>query len=257
LGYHSLLLSVEGGGNKACRTISLIVCPEKAYLPPGLQGDGRLAGISLSLYAIRSKRNWGIGDFTDLRAIIDWASKTLRANIIGLNPLHAGFNRSPFNTSPYLPISKFYRNFIYLDVEDLEDFQRSDAARALVDRREIQQHLSELRKSEKVQYEAVAGLKFRVLKVVFQDFLHRKGNRPEGNALGWNAFQDYIQKEGRPLDRFAVFCALDRALHEKDPNVWTWQQWPKQYQHPKRRRSNSLNKPTGKRSSFSNIYSGS
>ena len=232
LGYHSLLLSVEGGGDKVCQRISLIVCPDKAYLPPDLQGDGRLAGISLSLYAIRSKRNWGVGDFTDLKAIIDWASKTLRADIIGLNPLHAGFNRSPFNTSPYLPISKFYRNFIYLDVEGLEDYQGSDAARALVNGVEIQRQLSELRNSKKVQYEAVAGLKSRVLKIVFQDFLHREGNRTERDALRWNAFQDYIHKEGPFLDRFALFCALDRAMHEKDPNVWTWPQWPKQYQDP-------------------------
>ncbi len=44
------------------------------------------------------------------------------ASFIALNPLHAIFNRAPYNTSPYLPNSIFYRNPIYLDVEQIEDF---------------------------------------------------------------------------------------------------------------------------------------
>ena len=41
-----------------------------------------------------------------------------------MNPLHAIHNRRPFNTSPYLPNCIFYQNFIYLDVEGMEDYKR-------------------------------------------------------------------------------------------------------------------------------------
>ncbi|UCG80967.1 MAG: 4-alpha-glucanotransferase, partial [Desulfobacterales bacterium] len=116
LGYYKFLLHVQVGGRKWSRTIHVAICPDKAYIPPALQGDGRVAGIAVSLYGVRSKKNWGIGDLGDLKEILTWAAEDLHANIVGLNPLHATFSRTPFNTSPYLPISRFYRNFIYLDI---------------------------------------------------------------------------------------------------------------------------------------------
>ena len=85
------------------------------------EADAR-PGIAVSLYGVRSERNWGCGDFTDLRAVIDWAADDLQASFVALNPLHAIHNRRPFNTSPYLPNCVYYQNFLYLDVEAIEDF---------------------------------------------------------------------------------------------------------------------------------------
>ena len=79
---------------------------------------------------MRSERNWGCGDFPDLRAVIDWVADELHASFVALNPLHAIHNRRPFNTSPYLPNCIFYQNFLYLDVEAMEDFARSPARAA-------------------------------------------------------------------------------------------------------------------------------
>ena len=54
--------------------------------------------------------------------MIDWVADELGASFVALNPLHAIHNRRPFNTSPYLPNCIFYQNFLYLDVEGMEDF---------------------------------------------------------------------------------------------------------------------------------------
>lgn len=226
IGYYALHLRLLGAGNALSQRVFVAVCPDEAYLPPDLRGEGRMAGISLSLYGVRSRRNWGVGDFTDLKAIVDWAARKLCANVIGLNPLHAGYNRSPYNTSPYLPISKFYHNYIYLDVETVEEYRQSPAARKLVASEEVQDEISRLRSSEKVAYEGAAALKRKVLWIGFQDFLHTP------DTIRWEAFRDYVDREGDALDRFALFCALDDAMHEEDPNVWTWRQWPAAYRHP-------------------------
>ncbi|NVL91288.1 MAG: 4-alpha-glucanotransferase [Desulfobacterales bacterium] len=234
IGYYRFYLSVRtgGGGQEWSQAIFVAICPEKAYIPPSLQGNGRAAGIAISLYGVRSKRNWGVGDFGDLKKILDWVAEDLHGGIVGLNPLHAIFNRKPFNTSPYLPMSRFYRNFIYLDITVIEDYRDSPKARGLVDTSKTQRLLSELRDSKMVQYEQIAALKQKVLKEVFQTFLENHWNRTGSKTDRQREFEEYIEREGHLLDNFATFCALDSAIRSKDPEAWTWSQWPREYQRP-------------------------
>ena len=95
-----------------------IVSPERAH-----PVEGRMAGLAVTLFGLRSARNWGIGDVTDLKAVID-AFARAGAEFIALNPLHAIANRHPFNTSPYSPLSLLYRNFLYIDIERAPGYQR-------------------------------------------------------------------------------------------------------------------------------------
>ena len=216
LGYYDVTVTI---GSHAPESMRLIITPDCAYRP----ADLRTAGVAISLYGVRSRRNWGCGDFRDLRDIVDWTAEETGAGFIGLNPLHAIHNRRPFNTSPYLPNSVFYQNFIYLDVEAIEDFQVSKRARRLWNTAAAQEKLKALRNSENVEYEEVSAWKLRFLKLAFLEFLH--SNRvPE--------FQTYLEREGDLLDRFAIYCALDEHLHKRDPNVWIWPDWPEAYRRP-------------------------
>ena len=101
----------------------LILCPDRAFQPKFLRDGGKAAGIAVSLYGLRSRRNWGCGDFTDLRNFCDWAVETVGVSFVALNPLHSIPNRQPYNTSPYLPNCSFYRNALYLDVEAIPAVQ--------------------------------------------------------------------------------------------------------------------------------------
>jgi 4-alpha-glucanotransferase len=183
-----------------------IVCPPRA-----LSHDGRSAGIALSLYGLRSSRDWGCGDFTDLLSAIDSFARAGCA-FIALNPLHAIPNRQPYNTSPYLPQCSLYRNFLYLDVErtgpitlTAEEVEEKEA----------------LRGSEFVEYERVAALKLGVLQRIF------------GQFQGSPDFDAYIAGEGGHLHDFAVYCALDAEMHRRDPNIWLWTDWPEQFRDPR------------------------
>jgi len=197
LGYHE----TRFGG----RTSRLIVAPDRAYRPAG-----RSAGLGITLYGLRSDRNWGCGDFRDLRDLIDWAVPALAVDFIALNPLHAIHNRRPYNTSPYLPNSIFYRNFLYLDVESVAGYQPvEDPA-----------ELERLRQAPTVEYEQVAALKRKALDRIFET------NPPGPECLAW------IEKEGELLRLYATYCALDEYLHAANPNLWIWPDWPEKYRNP-------------------------
>ncbi len=225
LGYHTIEVSIK---DRVLARSTLIVCPNRAYLPENLASGGRTAGFNVTLYGLRSGRNWGCGDFTDLRALAEWARNAIGFSFIGLNPLHALHNRVPYNTSPYLPLSTFYKNLIYIDIESVPEFKTSLCAQQLFHSRRVQQTIGRLRQSELVEYQEIDKLKRRFLKMLYREFRRR---RP-GNSERANAFANYCDGEGDLLHRFALYCGLDELLHKQDRTRWTWQQWPPQYQDP-------------------------
>ncbi len=223
LGYHQLAIEIAGQRSSA----GLIVCPGRVYQPDWLE-SGRAAGLAVSWYGLRSERNWGCGDSTDLKALIDWVAERAGADFIALNPLHAIPNRQPYNISPYLPNSIFFRNPLYLDLEQMEDFRACDKARSLRALPAIEREIQALRASEFVEYERVYRLKLRFLKLLFHSFLmERRQGGPRADD-----FRNYIDREGDLLHRFAVHAALDDSIHGHCPDVWTWRQWPGEYQDP-------------------------
>jgi 4-alpha-glucanotransferase len=209
LGYHELRLYwVKEPELETFGQARFIVCPRRAYA-----ADGRVAGVAVSLYGLRSARNWGCGDFTDLLAAID-AFARAGAQFVALNPLHAIPNRQPYNTSPYLPECSLYRNFLYLDVERVPGFAADPAARP---------EIEALRATELVEYERVAKLKLTALRGAFFRF------RQAGGSAEFDA---YVQAEGKPLHDFAEYSALWTEIHAAHPEIWLWTNWPAEFQDP-------------------------
>lgn len=225
LGYHKFTMVLDG---QPCGRAHLVVCPDRAYLPESLAQGGRIAGFNISLYGLRSERNWGCGDFSDLRVLIEWASHEIGFSFVGLNPLHALHNRVPYNTSPYLPLSMFYKNLIYIDVEQVPEFSRSRCAQQLLGSPPVQGKVRELRASQSVAYSDVDRLKKRFLKVLYREF--RRARRENSDRA--RAFEDYCAREGDLLHKFALYCALDEVLHKRDRTCWTWQHWPEPFRSP-------------------------
>ena len=107
------------------------IAPDACYLPAAVQGEGRVFGPTAQLYTLRSGRNWGIGDFTDLRTVLEqWSQRG--AAIVGLNPLHALFPHDPARASPYSPSSRLYLDVLYLDPEQIEELHESPEAQRLI-----------------------------------------------------------------------------------------------------------------------------
>jgi 4-alpha-glucanotransferase len=224
LGYHEVTATVRGEAS-VCR---VAVTPSRAFTPEHLGQGGRAAGVAVSLYAVRSERNWGCGDFTDLQRVIDWVADDVHGGFVALNPLHAIHNRRPFNTSPYLPNCVYYQNFLYLDGEAIEDYSLSRRARKFRECGGTVAEIDALRSSPYVEYERVAALKLRFLKLLFVQFLRERRHHTTRSR----EFDSFVAREGRLLEDFATYCALDEHLHRRDPELWIWPQWPEEYRDP-------------------------
>ncbi len=228
MGYHEAGFSVASQAPLTAHT-RLIVCPDRTWLPEALAEGARRAGLAINLYGVHSAHTWGCGDFTALARVTDWVADHLGGSFLVLNPLCAIHNRGPYNTSPYLPNSVYYRNFIYLDVEAMEDYPASDPSMMLRARAEVRRQIEELNSSEFVEYERVATLKRRFLRLLFRRFVREELNRDTERAA---RFYEFLESEGAPLDRYAAYCALDEWIRRRSPQAWTWQDWPREYHDP-------------------------
>jgi 4-alpha-glucanotransferase len=191
------------------RRIRLLVAPERTY--QGDDPEARMWALAVQLYGVRSHRNWGHGDFTDLATLIDLAGD-LGASGIGLNPLHALFDDRPENASPYAPNSRLFLNPLYIDVESIEEFPGLDAAGM--------QEVDALRNAERVDYSGVARAKLAGLRLAYARF--RISASPERRE----DFHRFKDERGEALVRFASF----EVLHRRFPRAW-WT-WPEPWHTP-------------------------
>ena len=223
LGYHRFTL--EGPGTNAALT--LIVAPRRCYQPAAVAEGSRVWGVALQLYALRSPRNWGIGDFTDLKAALEVSGRS-GAGVVGVNPLHALFPSNPSHCSPYSPSSRLFLNPMYLDVEVTTGFQECMEARERVASGEFQARLRALRADELIDYPSVAAAKFEVLELVYARFSSRAnaGNEDVRRFLRWQ------RAGGETLERFCVYHALQEHFQKQDSGLWGWPAWPQAYRDP-------------------------
>ncbi|MFM7841650.1 MAG: 4-alpha-glucanotransferase, partial [Nitrospira sp.] len=123
IGYYEVVVKVVSESRQVEGRMRLIVVPPACYTSPEFERHRRLWGLSVQLYALRSARNWGVGDFGDLATLVEWAGKDLGTGLIGLNPLHALNNCRPYEISPYSPTSRLFLNLLYLDIQAVPDFE--------------------------------------------------------------------------------------------------------------------------------------
>jgi (1->4)-alpha-D-glucan 1-alpha-D-glucosylmutase len=224
-GYHRLEIR---HGAQALGDGLLIVAPRTCHVARALQGSRRVWGVAVQLYAVRSSRNWGIGDFTDLAAVIDaWGRRG--AAVIGVNPLHAMFPHNPAHASPYSPSSRRFLNALYIDVAAVPEFAECDAARQRVQEAAFQARLHELRAAPLVDYPAVAQAKWPLLELLFAHFAqhHLAQDTPRARA-----FAAFCAEQGEALQRQARFEALQEHFFGTDAAVWGWPVWPEPYRDP-------------------------
>jgi 4-alpha-glucanotransferase len=198
LGWHTI--HARGTDGTTARA-ALVVVPDRLQLSASLSAR-RAWGLMVQIYAGRSRRSWGIGDFLDL-AELSWVAGHERgADFVLTNPVHAAEAVPPLTPSPYLPSARAFINPLYIRPEAIEEF-----AYAHDDVRDTVRGLAlEAAKDNTdpavLDRDRVWPAKSKALEAIFA--LPRSAARE-------SQFKAFREVGGRGLTLFALWCALQEA----------------------------------------------
>lgn len=221
-GYHTLRVSGAALPDQG-REMALIVVPEKCYMPETMQQGARPWGFPIQLYALRSKRNWGIGDFSDLKEMIGVA-KSFGADIVGINPINVAFMAKPETASPYYSSCRLFLNPLYIDVGAVPEAEKCAALQKYIQSKPFVSALKKVRTERLVNYKAVAKLKKKAFELLFEDFKNATDDRRA-------AFESFCKKGGRDLQTAALYQVLADYFVGKKKS-FGFKSWGKQYASP-------------------------
>jgi 4-alpha-glucanotransferase len=164
------------------------------------------AGVSIPVFSLRSEKSLGVGEFADIKLLIDWAKET-GLKLIQLLPINDTSAQQDWRDSyPYAAISAFALHPIYINLEKVAGTEFSYILKPL---KKKQKNLNELKEFD---YEKVMKLKLSVLKELFEE----KKNDFK-NDLG---YFEFFELNRHWLVPYAAFSYLRDKYKTSDFSNW-------------------------------------
>jgi 4-alpha-glucanotransferase len=223
-GYHQLSISYD----QDTENCHLIFAPKTCYSPQEASKQ-KMWGYAAQLYSLKSEKNWGMGDFGDLKSLVKKSAEQ-GASAIGLNPLHPLYQNNPAHRSPYSPTSRCFLNSLYIDVTQVPNFKTCKEAQLRFNSDEFQAKVNFARNTKLIDYPAVADIKYEIIELLFEDFLTKNSGKKVSSQ--YQAFIDFKSEQGKDLLLLTTFDALYEHFRKTDFNVYGWKMWPNEFQSP-------------------------
>ena len=228
-GYHRLTICASGEAeSQEVASMLVIVVPPSCYIPPGVSGAGRVWGLSVDLHAVRSRTNWGIGDFSDLQQILSWGANQ-GVGVVHTPPLSYLDPGQFDHPNPYSPSSRAHLNPLLVRIEDIPEFAGCDEVQEFVNDAHYQARLAALRGQDQIDYEAVSELKEEAFRLLWQHFSTHHLNPATGRG---HEFRHFQQEGGALLRCFAFYVVSQEKHRGEECGSEGWLCWPEPLRRP-------------------------
>jgi 4-alpha-glucanotransferase len=173
------------------------------YLP---NDTWRGAGVAIPVFSLRSNSGLGVGEFTDIKLLVDWAKKVglKKIQLLPINDTTA--THSWKDSYPYAAISAFALHPLYIHLDSLIPVSNKKLTAKIA---EAKQKLNAL---DVVDYEAVASIKYEILDEIYA----LTGTK----TLASKGFKEFYTKHQHWLESYAAFCYCRDQYGTIDFNAW-------------------------------------
>ena len=184
------------------------------------------AGTVIPVFSLRTEGSFGVGDFGDLKLMIDWCNKT-KQRILQVLPINdTNMTRTWQDSYPYNSIS------IYALHPQYTDFRQLPAIKDETKRAAFEKLRKELNELPQIDYERMFAAKMDYLREIYA----QEGSK----VLKSEAFKRFFEQNKEWLVPYAAFCHY-RDLY----GTATFQEWPDHHELPAKERE-AMTKSTTK-----------
>jgi 4-alpha-glucanotransferase len=163
-------------------------------------------GIAIPVFSLRSKKGLGVGEFTDINLLVDWA-KSVSIKMVQLLPVNDTTRTHTYMDSyPYAAISAFALHPLYVNLESIAGKKHADKIKSIISSTET------LNASKGVDYDAVMKLKWKGLSILF-DACHNE----TFESVDYKAF---FQQNKYWLVPYAAYSYLRDLYGSANPADW-------------------------------------
>lgn len=168
----------------------------------------RGTGLAIPVFSLRTKKSFGVGEFNDIKTLVDWASK-VSIKMIQLLPVNDTIStHTKADSYPYAAISAFALHPLYISIEAIAGTKHKKIISKIISQK------SALNESEGVCYEQVMQFKLQALNMLF--------DAQEHDLFDDEEFLEFFQKNKAWLEPYAVFSFL--RDHYKSPDIANWEE---------------------------------
>jgi 4-alpha-glucanotransferase len=164
------------------------------------------AGLAMPVFSLRSSNSFGIGEFADIKLLVDW-SLEVGLKLIQLLPVNDTSATFTWKDSyPYAAISAFALHPIYINLQKVAGKKNAQIIKSLTRKQKQLNQLTE------IDYEQVIHFKMNLLRELYEvdklDFLKEKD------------FAEFFEDNRNWLVPYAAFCFFRDKYATSDFSKW-------------------------------------
>jgi 4-alpha-glucanotransferase len=164
------------------------------------------AGTAIPVFSLKSRNSFGVGEFTDLQLLADWANE-IGLKVIQILPVNdTSATHSSADSYPYAAISAFALHPIYINLEKVAGKKHAALLKPLKKKQK------ELNDAPELDYDQVMQLKLATVKELFLAQKEVYLDNPE--------FYAFFQQNRDWLVPYAAFCYLRDKYGTADSSQW-------------------------------------
>ncbi|KAL6534678.1 4-alpha-glucanotransferase dpe2 [Orobanche gracilis] len=200
-------VAMETGANRELCVDFSAGQPKYIVLSDGLMREmpWRGAGLAIPMFSVRSDSGTGVGEFLDLKLLVDWAVES-GFHLVQLLPINdTSVHGTWWDSYPYSSLSVFALHPLYLRVQALSE-NISDGIM-----QEIQLTREQL-DGKDMDYEATMAAKLSIAKKIF--------SQEKEIVFSSVAYQNFFSENQDWLKPYAAFCFLRDFFETSDHSQW-------------------------------------